>query len=555
MPDLYINGDVQTDTLSFFDIIGGDFMAVNSYILEELFPDRIAGKITSSKYQYPIKYATIYNPLLRIKPDAVYLVVNPKEFPRDCQNVRSTFVILGHLKPEILEETCHDVICVSSDCGLGKIYETILEQIDLYGRWEEEMNRILLQGGSAEELCQTAVPFFDNPMLIAASDFKVIAVGESKLHPFSKKVQDENGYLSEPRIVSLLSGTVSAQRSENVHFNITFDNKISTLRMTIESHQQVLGYVCIDDTARPFTDADYTRLCMMEQYIRKYVQISPNFRNAAFQNLKSCLSESLHSGQVNAFELRSALNAMQWKMEDTYLCCTLRVRDRQAKQHVANYLCGYMEHHAGGLVTIRHNDNVYALCNLEQMELGQEQWRVYLEKLGTDYGVSAGLSTPFENAVFLCDYFRQAEAALQFCSEQKRQMGVFFFEECRLPYILQHGLGSLPLRVLLTREMQMFLETDAENNFENYKILRCYIRNNLNISETTAELFLHRSSLIYRLDKIKKMLGSDLSQKEEQLYLRLVCYGIDACYREQLESGDAAEETEDALLRQNRTSA
>ena len=100
-----------------------------------------------------------------------------------------------------------------------------------------------------------------------------------------------------------------------------------------------------------------------------------------------------------------------------------------------------------------------------------------------------------------------------------------------------------------------FLETDAENHFENYKILRCYIRNNLNISETTAELFLHRSSLIYRLDKIKKMLGSDLSQKEEQLYLRLVCYGVDACYREQLEADDAAEETEDSLLRQNRTSA
>jgi len=39
-----------------------------------------------------------------------------------------------------------------------------------------------------------------------------------------------------------------------------------------------------------------------------------------------------------------------------------------------------------------------------------------------------------------------------------------------------------------------------------------FFENNLNVSETSRQLFVHRNTLVYRLDKIQKVTGLDLRQ-------------------------------------------
>jgi PucR family transcriptional regulator, purine catabolism regulatory protein len=51
--------------------------------------------------------------------------------------------------------------------------------------------------------------------------------------------------------------------------------------------------------------------------------------------------------------------------------------------------------------------------------------------------------------------------------------------------------------------------------------LENYFLNNLNISETAKSMFLHRNTLIYRIDKIKEILNSDLKNSEELLQIQI----------------------------------
>ena len=39
-----------------------------------------------------------------------------------------------------------------------------------------------------------------------------------------------------------------------------------------------------------------------------------------------------------------------------------------------------------------------------------------------------------------------------------------------------------------------------------------FFENNLNVSETSRKLFVHRNTLVYRLEKIKKLTGLDLRE-------------------------------------------
>lgn len=62
-------------------------------------------------------------------------------------------------------------------------------------------------------------------------------------------------------------------------------------------------------------------------------------------------------------------------------------------------------------------------------------------------------------------------------------------------------------------------ETDEENHSEYMKTLRAYLDENLNATRAAEELFIHRSTFLYRLEKIKEILQSDLDDPDEIFYL------------------------------------
>ena len=48
-----------------------------------------------------------------------------------------------------------------------------------------------------------------------------------------------------------------------------------------------------------------------------------------------------------------------------------------------------------------------------------------------------------------------------------------------------------------------------------------FFENNLNVSETSRKLFVHRNTLVYRLDKIKKLTGLDLREFDHAIVFKV----------------------------------
>ena len=58
---------------------------------------------------------------------------------------------------------------------------------------------------------------------------------------------------------------------------------------------------------------------------------------------------------------------------------------------------------------------------------------------------------------------------------------------------------------------------DQETLFTIYK----FFENNLNVSETARKLFVHRNTLVYRLEKIKKLTGLDLREFDDAITFKV----------------------------------
>ena len=59
-------------------------------------------------------------------------------------------------------------------------------------------------------------------------------------------------------------------------------------------------------------------------------------------------------------------------------------------------------------------------------------------------------------------------------------------------------------------------------NEETIETVRAFFRNDLNLSTTARQLYIHRNTLIYRLEKIRKATGLDLKRFEDAAVFRML---------------------------------
>ena len=63
-----------------------------------------------------------------------------------------------------------------------------------------------------------------------------------------------------------------------------------------------------------------------------------------------------------------------------------------------------------------------------------------------------------------------------------------------------------------------------------------FFENNLNVSETSRKLFVHRNTLVYRLDKIQKITGLDLRVFDDAITFKIALMVVK--YMKYMESKD-----------------
>lgn len=94
-------------------------------------------------------------------------------------------------------------------------------------------------------------------------------------------------------------------------------------------------------------------------------------------------------------------------------------------------------------------------------------------------------------------------------------IGCIFYEQKSILAYNQLGIGRLIYQLPLSL-CEMFLnevfEGKAETVFDEETLTTVYkfFQNNLNISETARQLYIHRNTLVYRLEKIQKKTGLDV---------------------------------------------
>ncbi len=156
----------------------------------------------------------------------------------------------------------------------------------------------------------------------------------------------------------------------------------------------------------------------------------------------------------------------------------------------------------------------------DEPELVDEIARQMLDNLNSESmaTIHIGIGMPAETLKDTAKSYREASLALT--------VGSIFQNETYVMRYDKLGLGRLIYQLPPTL-CHMFLDevfpTGAYEALDSETLLTIYkfFENNLNGSETSRQLFVHRNTLVYRLDKVQKITGLDLRNFDDAVLFKL----------------------------------
>ena len=146
--------------------------------------------------------------------------------------------------------------------------------------------------------------------------------------------------------------------------------------------------------------------------------------------------------------------------------------------------------------------------------------RSICDTLSTEFYCNAvvGIGTRVTGIKDLAHSFKEAQVALEVGKVFDTEKSIISYENlgiARLIYQLPTTLCDMFLKEVFKRGSIDSL--DQETLFTIQK----FFENNLNVSETSRKLFVHRNTLVYRLEKIKKLTGLDLREFDDAIVFKV----------------------------------
>ena len=129
-----------------------------------------------------------------------------------------------------------------------------------------------------------------------------------------------------------------------------------------------------------------------------------------------------------------------------------------------------------------------------------------------------GIGTVAEHLRSLADSYKEAQTAIDVGKVFDTEKSIVNYENLGIGRII-YQLPTTLCEIFLT---EVFKKNSIDSlDQETLFTINKFFENNLNVSETSRKLFVHRNTLVYRLEKIKKLTGLDLRQFDHAIVFKV----------------------------------
>ena len=230
----------------------------------------------------------------------------------------------------------------------------------------------------------------------------------------------------------------------------------------------------------------------------------------------------LISGEVDASLIRK--NAKRFGLKDKPLFANIIKIESGEKSYLIDFLTSYSE--TGDFFSEVDDTRILFVKTCDKTIADYSSCTEYAELLSrslfeeTAVRVKIGVGGIVDGLEKLNVSYSQALSTIDMMDVLGADGDVHTYKE----YVLIKILGDLP-KNKINSYLALLQDAGTKEIFEDEELTEtaeCFLQNNLNASETSRKMFLHRNTLTYRLDKIEKATGLNIRKFADAVTFRLI---------------------------------
>jgi len=397
-------------------------------------------------------------------------------------------------------------------------FQKLLQDIDLSYAY---IQSALLENRHIQDALSIAEEIITNPFLLFDADFKLL--GWSRNHVCQDPMYMEaveNQSLSTDRILRLLSENILFQLSSNGRIQLAAQNCLSDSPIFIrllKHNNLVLGYgimICSILSPRPPMVEGFTKI--IDKFSLRLTNTS-NKLCAIHEKHVYFLIDLINGRLKDAEDIQKYSDTLHISLRGNFHLYLINFDN--ANNIPLNFAFVTLDRLVQERFFFLYGDHIIVIADDSRKDIHEERRNQYMKFLD-DFSASCSMSSSFHSLAELPRAYYQAATALEFgCMFSKNAKPLFHKYSHKIYNYLdyadfdgirkyQNSTGWLPIHF---PKLLQLLRDDKEKRTNYSHTLYCFLRNERHVNDTADELFLHRNSIINRIERVQAYLDVDLN--------------------------------------------
>jgi sugar diacid utilization regulator len=281
---------------------------------------------------------------------------------------------------------------------------------------------------------------------------------------------------------------------------------------------QVVGRLVLTECEQPIGSG---AVCILETLAGRLEYLLAHEASASKTgDMEQIFEQILSDRTADPMQISHQLSALGWSADHEYLCMVMQITYLDQKQLSTKAISRSIKKQFPDAVSFLYQEEIVTFFNLSLLGLSQEEVSEKLVYFIRDSYLKAGYSRTVQGHMRLRRQYVQARTALDVGSRKKPYLWIHHFNQIVMPYILEQATRRLPGTMLCHEGLLELKAMDEKNHTEYVVTLKAYLEQNLSATQAARSLFIHRSTFLYRLERIREILQSELEDPEEIFYLQ-----------------------------------